>query len=376
MGAAAVRGQHGTATFTFHPSGYTTNVNFNQNQQQSTSPNMTACEACQTNFNLFKRKKICKYCDRTFCSNCVHRYRDPDNNRMTYRQCNTCKVLMSGKFTRSDLMKWKVKELRILLNKRNVSTNTCKEKHDLIDLLFINFAKSPTQESAEVEDLESLSRQPSSLSGSTISSGGTQDTNNTNHFSATQNSSPPQPPQPPGPESETDREERLRQRQEQEMRQAMFRQEIFGEDEEEEVPQGTATPRVRMNLAEIKTLEDVDNLTVRQLKEVLVTNFVNYKGCCEKPELVDKVKRLWKEHKTNEQKVKDLDSTETKDTKGEPVTGEKPEDDICKICMDAAIDCVLLECGHMISCTQCGRRLNECPICRQYVVRVVHTFKS
>lgn len=375
MGAAAVRAQNGTATFTFHPSGYTTNVNFNQGQQQhSAPPTIMSCEACQTNFNLFKRKKICKYCDRIFCSSCVHRYRDPDNNRMTYRQCNTCKVLMSGKFTRSDLMKWKVKELRILLNKRNVSTSTCKEKHDLIDLLFINFAKSP-QESAEVEDLESLSRQPSSLSGSTVSSGGTQDHNNQPQGS--QNTSPQEPAPPPGPETEVDRQERLRQRQEEEMRRAILRQEILGEEEEEEAPQETATARVRMNLGEIKTLEDVDSLTVRQLKEVLVTNFVNYKGCCEKPELVDRVKRLWKEHKANEQKVKDIDSPETADVNGETNPGgEKGEDDICKICMDAAIDCVLLECGHMISCTQCGRRLNECPICRQYVVRVVHTFKS
>ncbi|OWF44900.1 E3 ubiquitin-protein ligase RNF34-like [Mizuhopecten yessoensis] len=376
MGAAAVRGQNGTATFTFQSSGYTTNVNFNRGQQQSTAPNIMTCEACQTNFNLFKRKKICRYCDRNFCSSCVHRYRDPVNNRSTYRQCNTCKVLMSGKFTRSDLMKWKVKELRILLNKRNVSTNTCKEKHDLIDLLFVNFAKSPTQESAEVEDLESLSRQPSSLSGSTISSGGTQDTHNSHQPQGPQTPAPQQPTQPPAPESEAERGDRLRQRQEAEMRQAMFRQEIFGEEEDEEVPRETATPRVRMNLGQINSLEDVDNLTVRQLKEVLVTNFVNYKGCCEKPELVDRVKRLWREHKTNEQKVKDIDSPESKDQKAEPVTGEKPEDDICKICMDAAIDCVLLECGHMISCTQCGRRLNECPICRQYVVRVVHTFKS
>lgn len=51
------------------------------------------------------------------------------------------------------------------------------------------------------------------------------------------------------------------------------------------------------------------------------------------------------------------------------------EDDICKICMDATIDCVLLECGHMVTCTKCGKRLSECPICRQYVVRAVHTFK-
>lgn len=52
------------------------------------------------------------------------------------------------------------------------------------------------------------------------------------------------------------------------------------------------------------------------------------------------------------------------------------DDNLCRICMDATIDCVLLECGHMVTCTKCGKRMNECPICRQYVVRAVHVFKS
>lgn len=44
--------------------------------------------------------------------------------------------------------------------------------------------------------------------------------------------------------------------------------------------------------------------------------------------------------------------------------------------MDAPVECVMLECGHLATCTACGKRLNECPICRQYVVRVVRTFKA
>ena len=52
------------------------------------------------------------------------------------------------------------------------------------------------------------------------------------------------------------------------------------------------------------------------------------------------------------------------------------DDHLCRICMDAVIDCVLLECGHMVTCTKCGKRMSECPICRQYVVRAVHVFKS
>ena len=57
-------------------------------------------------------------------------------------------------------------------------------------------------------------------------------------------------------------------------------------------------------------------------------------------------------------------------------SGGNSENELCKICMDAIIDCVLLECGHMVTCTSCGRRLHECPICRNFVVRVVHTFKA
>ena len=52
------------------------------------------------------------------------------------------------------------------------------------------------------------------------------------------------------------------------------------------------------------------------------------------------------------------------------------EKELCKICMDSAIDCVLLDCGHMVTCTKCGKQMNECPICRQYVVRAVHIFRA
>lgn len=53
-----------------------------------------------------------------------------------------------------------------------------------------------------------------------------------------------------------------------------------------------------------------------------------------------------------------------------------PSDDLCKICMDAPIECVILECGHMATCTGCGKVLSECPICRQYIVRVVRFFRA
>lgn len=32
----------------------------------------------------------------------------------------------------------------------------------------------------------------------------------------------------------------------------------------------------------------------------------------------------------------------------------------CKICWEKVIDCVLLDCGHMLTCTECGKVLSEC----------------
>ena len=36
----------------------------------------------------------------------------------------------------------------------------------------------------------------------------------------------------------------------------------------------------------------------------------------------------------------------------------------------------MLECGHMCTCTQCGKQMAECPICRQYVVRYFFLWRS
>merc|ERR1712061_895693 len=39
--------------------------------------------------------------------------------------------------------------------------------------------------------------------------------------------------------------------------------------------------------------------------------------------------------------------------------------------MDADIDCVILDCGHLVSCNQSGKKLTERPICRQQVLEVL-----
>jgi hypothetical protein len=47
---------------------------------------------------------------------------------------------------------------------------------------------------------------------------------------------------------------------------------------------------------------------------------------------------------------------------------------ICVVCMDAPRNTVFLECGHVACCRNCSKRLVECPICRQKIVRVVDIF--
>ncbi|XP_058126295.1 uncharacterized protein LOC131283032 [Anopheles ziemanni] len=114
----------------------------------------------------------------------------------------------------------------------------------------------------------------------------------------------------------------------------------------------------QINLSDIKESADLDVLSVKQLKGILMVNRVDFKGCCEKAELRERVLRLWR------------------DFKSIPSIEKLTSDDLCKICMDAPIECVILECGHMTTCTACGKVLTECPICRQYIVRVVRFFRA
>jgi len=44
---------------------------------------------------------------------------------------------------------------------------------------------------------------------------------------------------------------------------------------------------------------------------------------------------------------------------------EEPKDsDLCKVCFDARINCVILPCGHLALCMNCCKQLTLCPCCR------------
>ncbi|XP_047528348.1 E3 ubiquitin-protein ligase RNF34 isoform X1 [Vanessa atalanta] len=121
---------------------------------------------------------------------------------------------------------------------------------------------------------------------------------------------------------------------------------------------GNHSPK-HLTLEQIKQATDLDLLSVKQLKELLTRNRVEFRGCLERKDLLERAKTLWANHVKYKDEIDNL-----------------PFEESCKICMAAPLECVLLECGHIAACTACSKQLAECPICRQYVVRAVRFFRS
>ncbi|XP_033973631.1 E3 ubiquitin-protein ligase RNF34a isoform X2 [Trematomus bernacchii] len=345
MGTGAVRGQQpgfgaGAGPFRFAPSaGYSTYP-----PASSGSPSLV-CKACGQAFSVFRRKYICCDCKRSFCSLC-------SVLQENLRVCTTCHLLKATAFQRPRLMRLRVRDLRQYLLLRNVPTDTCREKQDLVDLVLCHRGIE------EEEDPDAASLHSRSLYTPTPST--TQSASELSAFVASQ-----EEPLSRSDSSDTN----------QDIGDATSVS-LLNLDPSEHTPEVSPQTRrrARASLSDISSLRDIEGLSVRQLKEILARNFVNFSGCCEKWELVERVNRLYRETEENRKSLEHVSSTETTDGEKGPLTVQ--DDNLCRICMDAVIDCVLLECGHMVTCTKCGKRMNECPICRQYVVRAVHVFKS
>lgn len=48
----------------------------------------------------------------------------------------------------------------------------------------------------------------------------------------------------------------------------------------------------------------------------------------------------------------------------------------CIICMDRPRNVVILDCGHICCCLECARQVNNCPVCRRLIARLVPTYHS
>lgn len=233
-------------------------------------------------------------------------------------------------------MKMKVKDLRDYLSLHDISTEMCREKEELV---FLVLGQQPVISETNRTHAPTL----------------TQDFPEQQAFLTQPQASTAPPTSPDLPSSPA---------------QATSVPLAPAQENQSTGSEDSFVPGRRASLSDLTHLEDIESLTVRQLKEILARNFVNYKGCCEKWELMERVTRLYKDQKGLQHLVSGHD-----DQNGGTVPSGL-EENLCKICMDSPIDCVLLECGHMVTCTKCGKRMNECPICRQYVIRAVHVFRS
>uniref|UniRef100_UPI00398EC5A7 E3 ubiquitin-protein ligase rififylin isoform X1 n=1 Tax=Pristiophorus japonicus TaxID=55135 RepID=UPI00398EC5A7 len=329
-------------------------TNAGYNSQSSPSGLEHTCRACGSRFENASRKHVCVDCKKNFCTACSVQ---PENSP---KMCHTCQRFRATDFQRRELMKLKVKDLRDYLQLHEISMEMCREKSDLVDLVLGQQPQSAPPGHMHIP----VYRVDMSEQQSFISNIHTGTTASTSHdapppYGATSPSNPEQPRDANLVHAEVTGEGHHEPV-------AQIEDETESIDSEEVVAPG----RRRASLSDLTCVEDIETLTVRQLKEILARNFVNYKGCCEKWELMERVTRLY-----NEQTELQIQVAESRTQDGG--TGSSGVDEnLCKICMDSPIDCVLLECGHMVTCTKCGKRMSECPICRQFVIRAVHIFRS
>ncbi len=102
--------------------------------------------------------------------------------------------------------------------------------------------------------------------------------------------------------------------------------------------------RKHASLSDLNSIDDIEGLNIRQIKEILAFNFVDYRDCFERPDLVERLKRLY--NSTSENKTNQSDSkSDVLVSKESTDNSASNELNSCKICMDSPIDCVLLNCG-------------------------------
>jgi len=387
------------------------------------------CDLCGKTFSFISRKRSCADCANIFCSSCLP---------VKGGTCSRCGVLNKRPPHRGELMKLRVKDLQHFLTRKRINIKSCVEKKDLVELVVQHSGvTSPVEVSSweeagiRVSDQIPLERrgnfpqnyvesnhrrewfQEKFGTGTETCDEETPVQNITSEDQSTATNTPVEQidassedevmsvvvddadleddedkkdksegNKEPSEVTEPSQVETLSEEVELE---AVVDGAVGGASGAEHDPEEKSTlpkqnfdhlsdntystslpgsPRRFANhglvyLSEIETLDDLKELSTKQIKDLLAMNRVNFKGCVEKEELLKILQRLWKQEQRNKNNLENME-----------------DDSLCKICMDSPIDCVMLECGHMCTCTNCGKQMAECPICRQYVVRVVKTFKA
>ncbi|XP_015784756.1 E3 ubiquitin-protein ligase RNF34 [Tetranychus urticae] len=357
------------------------------------------CENCGTKFHFLKRKKTCSDCSMDYCVNCFPKDGNHDFFASLRRaRCRRCRIFNMQPLERTALLELRIKDLKWYMDKKRIPHRFCKEKSELVDLILRNgdhgrrhYSPSNSYPTSPLNNLNTSSNTSSNHSTNRIprqdeeswvfvetedpinrpsninrpprdnSSEANNINTNTNTSTTTDtpliltsntdstadsNSSSNSSTTDATTSGSTHRNE-----------ETVSKENINYDSNSSSSLNTDFKP---FNIADLTSEEQIRDLSIRQIKLLLTRNFVDFKGCCEKEELLEKAIRLWRDvNKARERGSQDLD-----------------DDNACKICMEKLIDCVLLECGHVVTCIDCGKRMNECPICRQYVVRAVRIFKS
>ncbi|CAF1102239.1 unnamed protein product [Adineta steineri] len=301
------------------------------------------CEHCLQRYTILRRRKQCNLCGQTFCSKCITKSVTSTSSNNS-RTCTTCLVIINENTTRDQLTFIRIKDLRAyLIHSKVVPVNrleSCREKQDLINLIIAKKQRTPDDSYVFVEYAHRINNNVPPTNIQESATNRTEEiplpipvvTTSSDELRPETTTDPLPSPPPPSP------------------------------------PPASSLPKVslsnRKTLADVSSLESIHNLTVGQLKDILTQNFVSYRGCVEKNELITKLELLYRDKQLQEKEFNPSISTEQSD------------ENLCKICMDATIDCVFLDCGHLCTCVQCGKKLSECPLCRCFIIRVVRVFKS
>ncbi|KAJ2752375.1 hypothetical protein GGI19_003876 [Coemansia pectinata] len=130
----------------------------------------------------------------------------------------------------------------------------------------------------------------------------------------------------------------------------------------------------------VRANANVGGLSIKTLKALLAKYHVDYSNIVEKQELVQRVERLVVNTKL-EMGHEAAASTHSDSRAGGSGSTHDADDNLCRICWDATTNSVFLNCGHMCTCLECGEKIvqsdrRECPICREYITRIVHVFRA
>ncbi|KAM4823983.1 E3 ubiquitin-protein ligase rififylin isoform 4-T4 [Urocitellus parryii] len=243
-----------------------------------------SCKACGAHFANTARKQTCLDCKKNFCMTCSSQ----EGNGP--RLCLLCQRFRATAFQREELMKMKVKDLRDYLSLHDISTEMCREKEELV---FLVLGQQPVISEEDRTHVPTLSPDfPEQQAFLTQPHAST--------VPPTSPSLPSSPTQatsvPPAQESQQANGHVSQDQEEPVYLESTARAPT--EDETQSIDsEDSFVPGRRASLSDLTHLEDIEGLTVRQLKEILARNFVNYKGCCEKWELMERVTRLYKDQK-------------------------------------------------------------------------------